>query len=142
MFLFFFSFSREDHLLICWYLESGNAHSAVIAEFPTDFFPTSMQWHPRPNHLITASKKQSLDILLITTADGMYFNFWKYQNQSYYTSFSNTLFYTGRFHLVNKNGRIEKSIEAHKGAVTIGKWSTDGSVLFTGNNTIYTKIIN
>ncbi|KAL2750901.1 intraflagellar transport protein 80 isoform X1 [Vespula maculifrons] len=96
----------EDHLLICWYLESGNAHSTVITEFSSDFFPTSMQWHPRPNHLITASKKQSLDILLITTADG-------------------------RFHLVNKNGRIEKSIDAHKGATTIGKWSTDGSVLLT-----------
>ncbi|KAI4494196.1 hypothetical protein M0802_009065 [Mischocyttarus mexicanus] len=96
----------EDHLLICWYLESGNAHSTVITEFPLDFFPTSMQWHPRPNHLVTASKKQSLDVLLITTANG-------------------------RFHLVSKNGRIEKSIEAHKGAATIGKWSTDGSVLLT-----------
>ncbi|XP_014608812.1 PREDICTED: intraflagellar transport protein 80 homolog [Polistes canadensis] len=96
----------EDHLLICWYLESGNTHSTVITEFPLDFFPTSMQWHPRPNHLVTASKKQSLDVLLITTADG-------------------------RFHLVSKNGRIEKSIEAHKGAVTIGKWNTDGSVLLT-----------
>lgn len=96
----------EDHLLICWYLESGKAHSSVITEFPSDFYPTYMQWHPRPNHLMTASKKQSLDILLITTADG-------------------------KFHIVNKNGRIEKSIEAHKGAATIGKWSMDGSILLT-----------
>ncbi|KYQ58105.1 Intraflagellar transport protein 80 like protein [Trachymyrmex zeteki] len=63
-----------------------------------------MQWHPRPNH--TASVKKSLDVLLITTADGKY-------------------------HLINKNGRIEKSIDAHKGATTIGRWSTDGSALLT-----------
>ena len=30
-----------------------------------------MQWHPRPNH--SASIKKSLDVLLITTADGMSF---------------------------------------------------------------------
>jgi len=34
--------------------------------------------------------------------------------------------------LVNKNGRIEKSIEAHKGATTVGRWNTDGSALLTG----------
>lgn len=33
---------------------------------------------------------------------------------------------------MNKNGRIEKSVEAHKGATTVGKWSSDGSALLTG----------
>jgi len=41
--------------------------------------------------------------------------------------------------LVNKSGRIEKSIDAHKGAITVGRWSTDGSALLTGILTCYLK---
>ncbi|XP_076654233.1 intraflagellar transport protein Oseg5 isoform X1 [Halictus rubicundus] len=96
----------EDHLLIAWHLEGGIAHSSVVTQFPDDFYPTDMQWHPRLNYGALISKKQTLDVLLITTADGKY-------------------------HLVNKNGRIEKSVDAHKGATTVGKWSSDGSALLT-----------
>jgi len=42
-----------------------------VAEFPNDFYPTDMQWHPHPNTSI--AKKSSLDVLLITTADGILF---------------------------------------------------------------------
>lgn len=38
----------------------------------------------------------------------------------------------GKFHVVGKNGKIEKSSEAHRGAVLVGRWSTDGSSLLTG----------
>ncbi|XP_066597521.1 intraflagellar transport protein 80 homolog [Prorops nasuta] len=107
----------EDHFLICWHLEGGIAHPNIITEFAADFFPTDMHWHPKPNHYATASfgKKQSLDVLLITTADG-------------------------RFHLVNKTGRIEKSIDAHKGATTVGRWSSDGSAFLTGGEDGLIKI--
>lgn len=64
---------REDHLLISWNLEGGIAHPNVVTEFPNDFYPTDMQWHPRPNHTASMTKKSSLDVLLITTADGMLF---------------------------------------------------------------------
>lgn len=40
--------------------------------------------------------------------------------------------FSGKFHLVNKNGRIEKSVNAHKGATLLGRWSYDGTALFTG----------
>ncbi|XP_072760097.1 intraflagellar transport protein 80 homolog [Anoplolepis gracilipes] len=103
----------EDHLLVCWHLEGGTAHSTVVTEFPNDFYPTDMQWHPHPNQSLT--KKSSLDVLLITTADGKY-------------------------HLVNKNGRIEKSVDAHKGATTVGKWSNDGSALLTAGEDGLIKI--
>lgn len=43
-----------------------------MTEFPNDFYPTDMQWNPRPNH-ISIAKKLSLDVLLITTADGTLF---------------------------------------------------------------------
>lgn len=38
----------------------------------------------------------------------------------------------GRFHLIGRNGRIEKSVEAHKGAALVGRWSYDGAGLLTG----------
>ncbi|XP_046470778.1 intraflagellar transport protein 80 homolog isoform X2 [Neodiprion pinetum] len=96
----------EDHILLCWRLEGGTVHSSIITTFPSEFCPTDMQWHPRPMQPSMSSKKQSFDILLITTADG-------------------------KFHLINKNGRIEKSVEAHKGATLVGQWNNDGSALMT-----------
>ncbi|XP_015608210.1 intraflagellar transport protein 80 homolog [Cephus cinctus] len=107
----------EDHLLICWHLEGGTAHSNIISKFPEDFYPTDMQWHPRPVQSagVTSTKKQSFDVLLITTADG-------------------------KFHLVNKTGRIEKAVEAHKGATLCGKWSHDGSALLTSGEDGLVKI--
>ncbi|XP_029173238.1 intraflagellar transport protein 80 homolog [Nylanderia fulva] len=73
-----------------------------------------MQWNPRPNH-ISIAKKLSLDALLITTADGKY-------------------------HLVNRNGRIEKSVDAHKGATTVGTWNNDGSAFLTAGEDGLIKI--
>ena len=40
--------------------------------------------------------------------------------------------FTGKFHLTSKIGRIEKSVEAHKGAVLAGRWNYDGTALITG----------
>ncbi|XP_043275719.1 intraflagellar transport protein 80 homolog [Venturia canescens] len=104
----------EDHRLLCWQLEGGVARASTVVEFPVNFYPTDMQWHPRPG-LVNSVKKQSLDILLITTADG-------------------------KFHLVNKTGRVEKSVEAHKGATLVGKWAYDGSALLTAGEDGSAKI--
>lgn len=41
---------------------------------------------------------------------------------------------TGKFHLASKAGRIEKSVEAHKGAVLAGRWNFDGTALVTGKD--------
>ncbi|XP_050524427.1 intraflagellar transport protein 80 homolog isoform X3 [Daktulosphaira vitifoliae] len=37
----------------------------------------------------------------------------------------------GSLHLMNKPTKIDKSIEAHEGNILVGKWSADGSTLFT-----------
>ena len=34
--------------------------------------------------------------------------------------------------MISWNGRIEKSVEAHRGAVLSGRWSFDGSAMVTG----------
>lgn len=38
----------------------------------------------------------------------------------------------GRFHLIGKTGRIEKSVESHNGATLVGRWSHDGAGILTG----------
>lgn len=55
--------------------------------------------------------------------------------KTYNTLLSPSLF-VGKFHLVSKNGRIEKSVEAHKGAVLAGRWNFDGTALITGKKKI------
>ena len=37
----------------------------------------------------------------------------------------------GKFLLVSRMGRVEKTVEAHKGAVLGGRWSGDGTALLT-----------
>ena len=37
----------------------------------------------------------------------------------------------GKFHLISQGGRIEKSVDAHKGAVLTGRWSHDSNALVT-----------
>uniref|UniRef100_UPI00398E3A1C intraflagellar transport protein 80 homolog isoform X3 n=1 Tax=Pristiophorus japonicus TaxID=55135 RepID=UPI00398E3A1C len=36
-----------------------------------------------------------------------------------------------KFHLVSKSGRVEKSVEAHRGAVLAGRWNYEGTALVT-----------
>lgn len=42
---------------------------------------------------------------------------------------------SSRFHIVNHNGRVEKSVTAHQGACLTAQWSPDGAGLLTGNQT-------
>ena len=49
-------------------------------------------------------------------------------------------FITGKFHIIGKSGRVEKSVEAHKGAVLSGRWSYDGSALLTAGEDGQVKI--
>ncbi len=37
---------------------------------------------------------------------------------------------------MSKNGKIEKTVDAHKGAVICCRWSYDGTMLVTGTNKI------
>lgn len=37
---------------------------------------------------------------------------------------------------MSKTTKIDKTIDAHDGIITVGKWSPDGSTLLTGQNCI------
>lgn len=71
-------------------------------ELSGEIYPTDLEWLPRNP---TMSKLG--DLILMTSADG-------------------------RFHIMNRNGRIERSVDAHKGAILVGRWSHDGAGLLTG----------
>ena len=36
--------------------------------------------------------------------------------------------------LISRNGRVEKNVDAHRGAVLAARWSLDGSALVTGES--------
>ena len=39
----------------------------------------------------------------------------------------------GKFLLISRSGRVEKSVEAHRGAVLAARWSYTGQDLLTGD---------
>ncbi|KAK9510933.1 hypothetical protein O3M35_005605 [Rhynocoris fuscipes] len=85
--------------------------SQKVCELPSDVYPIDFHSFSRNANL----RKQGQDQMLITSSDG-------------------------KFHLIGKSGRIEKSVEAHKGAVLVGQWSPDGASLLTGGEDGQLKI--
>lgn len=74
-----------------------------MAQLDKDIFATDMQFLSKQG---TSLGKHG-DLILVTSADG-------------------------RFHIINRSGRIERTVEAHKGAILVGQWGNDGSGFLTG----------
>ncbi|OWF41163.1 intraflagellar transport protein 80 homolog [Mizuhopecten yessoensis] len=100
----------DDHLVLKWNLNSNE--TTTLVKLPDDVFPTDMHWFPKA---AGGGKKAVSDLFVLTSTDG-------------------------KFHLVNKTGRVEKSVEAHKGAVLAGRWSFDGSAFVTAGEDGAVKI--
>ena len=101
----------DDHTISKNNLISGD--KAMFCQLPKDVFPLDMS---RLSGTIKSGKHQSQsDLYVVTSSDG-------------------------KFHLISNGGRIEKSVEAHKGAVLSGKWSYDGSALVTAGEDGKVKI--
>ncbi|XP_023711172.2 intraflagellar transport protein 80 homolog isoform X2 [Cryptotermes secundus] len=100
----------DDHTILKWNLVTKE--TVKVADMPSELYPTDLHWFPRCQ---VAGKKQGQDILLVTAADG-------------------------KFHLISKNGRIEKSVDAHQGAALTGRWSYDGAGLLTAGEDGQVKI--
>ncbi|XP_050670517.1 intraflagellar transport protein 80 homolog isoform X3 [Leptidea sinapis] len=100
----------DDHKLYKWNLI--NNECLLVTTFPEDVYPTDMHLFPKTN---TVGNKQQHDVVLIAAADG-------------------------KFHIVNHNGRIEKSVSAHQGACLVAQWSPDGAGLLTAGEDGFVKI--
>ncbi|CAG9540779.1 unnamed protein product [Cercopithifilaria johnstoni] len=78
-----------------------NGDVQVLMHLPSMLYPTDMQWLPHDS-----TKQQLNDIFILTSTDG-------------------------KFYICNRNGRIEKVVDAHQGAILSGRWSHDGSTFAT-----------
>ncbi|XP_069752881.1 intraflagellar transport protein 80 homolog isoform X4 [Narcine bancroftii] len=73
-----------------------------VVRLAEEIYPIDLHWFPK-----TGGKKQiQAEIFVLTSTDG-------------------------KFHLVSKTGRVEKSVEAHRGAVLAGRWNYEGTALVT-----------
>ncbi|KAM6326119.1 intraflagellar transport protein 80 homolog [Podargus strigoides] len=74
-----------------------------VVKLPDDIYPIDLHWFPRS---IGGKKQSHAESFVLTSSDG-------------------------KFHLISKSGRVEKSVEAHSGAVLAGRWNYEGTALVT-----------
>lgn len=100
----------EDHQILKWNLLTSE--TSLVVKLSEDIYPVDLHWLPKT---VGGKKQTQADIFVLTSTDG-------------------------KFHLVSKLGRIEKSVEAHKGAVLAGRWNYDGTALTTAGEDGQIKI--
>ncbi|CAH1117583.1 unnamed protein product [Phaedon cochleariae] len=89
----------------------STARATKVAQLAADVYPTDLHFLPRAG----AALGKHGDLILITCVDG-------------------------RFHIVTRAGKVERSVEAHKGAVLVGQWGSDGTGLLTAGEDGFIKI--
>eukprot|EP00041_Stephanoeca_diplocostata_P034393 m.1171186 g.1171186 ORF g.1171186 m.1171186 type:complete len:779 (+) comp24512_c0_seq6:118-2454(+) len=98
----------DDRSLLKW--DNGFEQTERAAELPADVYPTDLHWYPRRggggDGGGSASRNSSADLAAVACTDG-------------------------KFRLVSGAGRTEKTVDAHRGAITSLRWSPDGSALAT-----------
>uniref|UniRef100_UPI00398F7D97 intraflagellar transport protein 80 homolog isoform X2 n=1 Tax=Pristiophorus japonicus TaxID=55135 RepID=UPI00398F7D97 len=93
--------SSDDHQILKWNLLTNE--TIQVVRLAEEIYPIDLHWFPKT----TGAKKQmQAEIFVLTSTDG-------------------------KFHLVSKSGRVEKSVEAHRGAVLAGRWNYEGTALVT-----------
>lgn len=92
----------DDRSVLKW--TTSMDHGERVLELPGEAYPTSMHWFPRLRG--AGGSRAQGDIAALGCSDG-------------------------KFRLVSGNGKIEKEVEAHRGAVISLRWSPDGSALVT-----------
>ncbi|KAF5299047.1 hypothetical protein FQA39_LY11593 [Lamprigera yunnana] len=89
----------------------SNNESSKVTDFNSELYPTNLHFLPQ----LSGSLGKYGDLILLTSTDG-------------------------KFHIINRNGRIERSVDAHKGAILMGQWSHDGAGLLTAGEDGFIKI--
>ncbi|XP_041119958.1 intraflagellar transport protein 80 homolog isoform X2 [Polyodon spathula] len=100
----------EDHLVLKWNLLTNE--TTQVVKLQDDIYPIDLHWFPKT---VGGKKQIQAEIFVLTSTDG-------------------------KFHLISKNGRIEKSVEAHRGAVLAARWNYDGTALVTAGEDGQIKI--
>ncbi|XP_016360970.1 intraflagellar transport protein 80 homolog [Sinocyclocheilus anshuiensis] len=92
----------DDHHILRWNLLTND--TSVLVKLQDQIYPLDLHWLPKS---VSGKKQAGADSFALTSTDG-------------------------KLHLVSKSGRVEKSVEAHRGAVLAGRWNHDGTALITG----------
>ena len=93
-----------------------------VATLPHEVYCTDIHWYP--TSAVTSKKPLAQsELFVLACTDG------KLINIPVLVSFISL--HVGRFLLVSKAGRVEKAVEAHKGAVLGTRWGHDGTTLLT-----------
>ncbi|ELT91803.1 hypothetical protein CAPTEDRAFT_169559 [Capitella teleta] len=103
--------SGDDHQLLKWNLLSNEASKLV--QLPDEVYPTDMHWFPRLGG--GGKKAPGSDVFVLCSTDG-------------------------KFLLISRSGRVEKSVEAHRGAVLSARWNHTGTDLLTAGEDGVVKI--
>ncbi|XP_033637607.1 intraflagellar transport protein 80 homolog [Asterias rubens] len=101
----------DDHKILRWKLLSDE--TSTLAKLPNDVYATDIHFFPRG--LGGKTKQPQSDVFVLTSTDG-------------------------KFLLISKSGRVEKSVDAHRGAVLSGRWSYDGTAMATAGEDGQVKI--
>ncbi|EDV54504.1 intraflagellar transport protein 80 homolog [Drosophila erecta] len=104
-------FVSDDHQICKW--SDVSRDSVEVAKLPDDFVPTDLHWLLLGGRSSGGGKGS--DTLLICSNDG-------------------------RFVILNKSARVERSISAHGAAISSGRWSPDGAGLLTAGEDGVIKI--
>ncbi|XP_046852298.1 intraflagellar transport protein 80 homolog [Xenia sp. Carnegie-2017] len=100
----------DDHKIYKWNLLSDE--TTEVISLPDDLYPTDVDLFPKT----TGAKKQlQNDIFVLTASDGKYY-------------------------FVSRNGRIEKAVEGHRGAILSIRWNQDGTAFATAGEDGQVKI--
>ncbi|XP_077899707.1 intraflagellar transport protein 80 homolog isoform X3 [Ictidomys tridecemlineatus] len=91
----------DDHQIVKWNLLTSE--TSQIVKLPDDIYPIDLHWFPKS---LGIKKQTQAESFVLTSSDG-------------------------KFHLISKLGRVEKSVEAHCGAVLAGRWNYEGTALVT-----------
>ncbi|XP_066203774.1 intraflagellar transport protein 80 homolog isoform X3 [Saccopteryx leptura] len=91
----------DDHQIVKWNLLTSE--TSQIVKLPDDIYPIDLHWFPKS---LGTKKQTQAESFVLTSSDG-------------------------KFHLISKLGRVDKSVEAHNGAVLAGRWNYEGTALVT-----------
>ncbi|KER26913.1 hypothetical protein T265_13899, partial [Opisthorchis viverrini] len=97
--------AADDHTIVCWSLSSKQ--TSKVISLPATVFPTDMDWSPRQRGKQGSKSVQTCDTFILGATDG-------------------------RFYLLTRNGKTDKGVEAHQGAVLAVRWNQDGTSFATG----------
>ncbi|NWH89506.1 IFT80 protein, partial [Aegithalos caudatus] len=91
----------DDRQVLRW--NPVTSEATCLLSLPHQVYPLDLHCFPRG---IAGKKQSQAESFVLTSSDG-------------------------KFHLISKLGRVEKSVEAHCGAVLAGRWNYEGTALVT-----------